>query len=463
MARGHRRSVRVRPALWFAFAGAVLLLQVACAGRVPSASRLASDGPTAPGGGSALPVQQPPAPDQPGPRRLPTLDREPVVGVLLAEAPEVVFTTLRPGRIDGWGELPAGSHRAVAADGRLQLDGRAVAAPAEIAIAGPDDQVRFAADLRPPGGGKPQALRLAGIPQLGLAGARVQLIERVGLERYLAGVVGTEMSPGWPRQALQAQAIAARSYAAARWMERFDRPWQLHWHYTVDMAYAGAGARRSAALDQALAASRGQVLTLRGLPLPALFHASSGGTTEAADNVFALRLPDGSPADGGMTVVADPACERGCAGLREASTHWRWKADVPLATITRELRAWAAEDRTRTAIGTVTGVRVLRRHADSGRVAVVEVTHRRDGRERREEIPAQAFRLAVGPSTIPSTWWDRCSVAAAKGGTLVLQGRGYGHGVGLSQVSAWEQARQGRSADQIVAFYYPGATLQRTY
>ncbi|MCK6488105.1 MAG: SpoIID/LytB domain-containing protein [Planctomycetes bacterium] len=449
----------MRPPLWFALAGAVLLFQVACAARTPPV-RMWADDSTAPGGGVPAPV-----PDQgldtPAQPRLPAFDREPELAVLLAESAEVAFTTLRSGRIDGWGDLGAGPHRATVVAGQLAIDGRAAGSLAVAAI--PGEGVRFTATAEPPGGGKGQALRLAGQPVLALAGTRVQLIERVPLEAYLAGVVGSEMSPAWPQQALQAQAIAARSYAAARWMERVNRSWQVHWHYTVDMAYGGAGARRSPALDQALAASRGQVLTLRGLPLPALFHASSGGGTESASNLFRPRLPDGTPAEGAMPAVADPACEGGCAGLRQGPTHWRWKEDVPLATVTRELQTWSREERSRPAFGTVIGVRPARRHADSGRVEAVAVTHRLKGQERVDEMPAQAFRLAVGPSAIPSTWWDRCAVASGKGGTLVLQGRGYGHGVGLSQVSAWEMARQGRSAEQITAHFYPGAALERKY
>ncbi len=78
-------------------------------------------------------------------------------------------------------------------------------------------------------------------------------------------------------------------------------------------------------------------------------------------------------------------------------------------------------------------------------------------------IPAKDFRLAVGANLVPSTWWDRCLVVKAKGGTLVLQGRGFGHGVGLPQVSAWELARSGVSADDIVSRYYTGTTIERKY
>jgi SpoIID/LytB domain protein len=128
--------------------------------------------------------------------------------------------------------------------------------------------------------GPPKTLRLAGDLVLRAAAGAVEVIERVPMEAYLAGVVGAEMNPKWPRQALAAQAIVARSYAAARWMERQAEPWQLHWHFGVDMAYHG-WKPENAGVAEAIAPTRGELLVYRGFPVLALFHASSGGRTEA--------------------------------------------------------------------------------------------------------------------------------------------------------------------------------------
>jgi len=322
-------------------------------------------------------------------------------------------------------------------------------------------QPTFSATLAPPFG-KPPTLKFSGQLVLRGTGSRVELIERLPLERYLAGVLPVEMNPSWPTGALAAQAIAARSYACTRWLERFDQPWQLHWHYTVDMAYGGWRAA-TPNVAAALSATRGRVLITRGMPVLAFFHASSGGTTEAAGNLWPeLRGADGRTAiTPVMGVADDPAAGPGAMGLGLTATHQRWKADVPLADITAGLQAWAAEKPgQRPTFGTVTGVKPGRRFADSKRVATVIISHSRGKKTVETAISGNEFRLAVGPVVVRSTAWDRCVVAAKNGGILVLEGHGFGHGVGLSQVSAWWLAQQGVPADQIVTRFYPGAELR---
>lgn len=417
---------------------------------------------------SASPAPAPEAP-LPAPRILPALDREPEVGVLLLSGPRVTFTLLAPGRLQGGGgavDLPAGpvTVEATANGWRLAGSGAVVRGEGVVTVRVGAGQPAFRATLAPPLG-KPPTLTFSGRAVLSASRGVVQLIERLPLERYLAGVLPVEMNPAWPTGALAAQAIAARSYACARWMERFDQPWQLHWHYTVDMAYGGSRAT-SPNVRAALAATRGRVLMTRGMPVLALFHASSGGATEAAGNVWpGLLAPDGKTVVADvMRVADDPAAASGAKGLGLGSTHQRWKADVALADVTSGLQAWSAEKPgRRPTFGVVTGVRPGRRFPDSQRVATVIVSHRLGKKKLETAVPGNEFRLAVGPGVVRSTAWDRCVIASKGGGTLVLQGRGFGHGVGLSQVSAWWLAQQGVPADQIVARFYPGAELRTAW
>ena len=76
---------------------------------------------------------------------------------------------------------------------------------------------------------------------------------------------------------------------------------------------------------------------------------------------------------------------------------------------------------------------------------------------------AADFRLAVSPVRIRSVYWERCVIASKSPGYLVLQGRGFGHGCGLSQVSAWYLAKRGESAERIVARFYAGARIEKRY
>jgi len=398
-------------------------------------------------------------------RVLPSLDHEPLLEVLLARAPRVAIqidepvrlevggqaTTLGAGTLtveahrDGW--RIAGGEKVIRGVGLLRSGGRPV----------------FALDAIPKFGQR-RRLRLAGDLIVRKEGNAVEVIERVRMEDYLAGVVVAEMSPRWPVRALAAQAIVARSYAAARWMERHDQPWQLHWHFGVDMAYHG-WSERNAEVTRAIESTRGEVLMYRGFPVLALFHASSGGRTEAFERIKpGVFAPDGKTSiAAAMPVVDDAAAIPGAAGLSLSKSHGHWKTDIPLPEVTQALQAWSKDGEGRPTFGQVEAVSILERHASSGRVATVSIRHQLEGKRRFQTLAATDFRLAVSPVRIRSVWWDRCVIASQAPGYLVLEGRGFGHGCGLSQVSAWYLATRGESPEAIVARFYVGAKIERRY
>jgi SpoIID/LytB domain protein len=402
------------------------------------------------------------------PRRLPRITAEPLIGVLLATGPEVTLTLPRGGTI-----VQAGNRHPVAAgELRVRATGKGLTTSATgtrllgdqlaIQVKPAANAPTFSATLDVPFG-KPQTLSFSGQPEVAIdtASRKALLIERVGLEQYLKGVLPTEISPSWPLEAIKAQAVAARSYTLDRYLVNLDQPWQLHWHYTVDQAYGGLKPlpnRMAVALEQ----TRGQLLAMQQLPVPALFHACSGGRTENARNFRANLTAADNVTD--MTVampsVEDPDAIAGAEALGMSATHLDWRCEIPMATVSANLQKWASthpEDRMR--IGTVTSVRPVDRFSDSGRVATVTIRHLLNNRETDTVIPAATFRLAVGPGQIRSTNWKRCVVASAKGGTLVIEGRGFGHGVGMSQVSAYQMAKTGSAAGDILKRFYPGAGL----
>jgi peptidoglycan hydrolase-like amidase len=397
-------------------------------------------------------------------RALPELDREPVLSVLVAHARAV------PIRLDARVALEIGASKGAIGPGSVTVE----ALGTEWRIAGTNlrgtqgllrsgGRAVFALDATPEFG-KPRNLRLAGDLVLAIEQGEVQVIERTPMESYLASVVSAEMNPAWPRAALAAQAIVARSYAAARWLELFDQPWQLHWHFGVDMAYHG-WSERDASVAAAIAPTRGEVLMYRGFPILALFHASSGGRTEAFERIKpGVLAPDGrTPIAPAMPVVADDAALLGAAGLALSNSHGIWKADIPLPEVTSALQKWARAATGRPNIGEIEGVSVDDRHPDSGRVKTVSLRHRLDGKTRFTTLPATDFRMAVSPVRIRSLWWERCVIAAQAPGYLVLEGRGFGHGCGLSQVSAWYLAQQGERPEAIVQRFYAGAKIERRY
>ncbi len=403
------------------------------------------------------------------PRATQALDHEPLLRVFLTEGSVVTVQLAEPARLTGAGpprEVGPGTLTARVHESGWRIDGseRLLSGPAVLSgTARRAGQAPFRVEALPRFGAK-RSLQLAGDLVLQRVGQVVQVVERVPMEEYLASVVASEMSPKWPAGALAAQAIVARSYAAARWMERYDEPWHLHWHFGVDMAYHGWSERHES-VARAIAPTRGEVLIFRGFPVLALFHASSGGRTEAFDRIKpGVFAPDGkTPIGTAMPVVDDAAALPGAAGLELSASHGNWKADIPLPEVTAALQAWSKEAAYRPQFGAVEAVSVEERHTDSGRVATVSIRHRLDGRERFQWMAATDFRLAVNPVRIRSLFWERCVVASKAPGYLVLEGRGFGHGCGLSQVSAWYLARRGDSPEAIVARFYAGAKIEKRY
>jgi stage II sporulation protein D len=135
------------------------------------------------------------------------------------------------------------------------------------------------------------------------AGGAVQVINQVGVDAYTRGVIGAEVSASWPPAALQAQAVASRTYALTSHVGSGASAFNVY-PDTRSQVYEGVAAE-SAATDAAVAATRGQVVAYAGKPVTTYFFASSGGHTEdiqygfpgAAPEPWLRGVPD--PYDGG--------------------------------------------------------------------------------------------------------------------------------------------------------------------
>jgi stage II sporulation protein D len=113
-------------------------------------------------------------------------------------------------------------------------------------------------------------------------------VQRVPLERYVRGVVAAEMPSGWPAAALQAQAVASRTYALTSHAggSRFDV-----YSDTRSQVYEGVAAE-TATTNAAVAATEGQIVLYNGKPAATYFFASSGGMTESIENGFVGSAPE---------------------------------------------------------------------------------------------------------------------------------------------------------------------------
>ena len=112
----------------------------------------------------------------------------------------------------------------------------------------------------------------------------LQVVDYVGLDAYLLGVVPGEVPMEWPAEALKAQAVAARSYALASFVK--GRPWDLYADVRSQVYY---GVEREApSTSAAVQATRGEILTYGGKVVTAFYYSSSGGRTAASEDVFGV-------------------------------------------------------------------------------------------------------------------------------------------------------------------------------
>jgi stage II sporulation protein D len=252
----------------------------------------------------------------------------------------------------------------------------------------------------------------------------IDVINVVDLERYLDGVVGSEMDPSWPQAALQAQAIVARTYAVANLGTREWLGYDLR-AGEQDQAYKGVAAETPSVVS-AVSSTRGKILIAGADVVHAYYSSCDGGYTSGGD-----ALADPQPY---LVAQRDPYCT--------TSPDDGWSASVDAQTFASALRASFGD------LGSIVSVAVGSRD-ESGRALSVAISGSKDARV----IPATTFRALAGNHVVRSTRIDSISV---RGGVIRISGEGFGHGVGMAQWGARGMAEAGKSAHEILEFYYHG-------
>ena len=316
---------------------------------------------------------------------------------------------------------------------------------------------------------------------------QVQVVNHLGVETYLASVVGSEMPHRWPLPALQAQAVAARTYALRQLGKAGDFDVKAS---VSSQVYRGVESETPSTIE-AVQSTRSLVLVHAGRMINAVFHSSSGGATEPSGEVWRNQLPY-------LVSVADHD---------QHSPAHRWNKrfdDDALRELFRET-------------GGVKRLQVLKT-SSTGRVRTARVQGPRGslvltGRELRQRLGLKStmvqFELINGSteSLIASAetahqaappliglWQDSASAPDTSSSTsgrlasllpppplpplnpsafnqprprlrvgeivLEARGQGFGHGVGMSQWGAHGLALQGADFRQILLHYYRGAEIR---
>lgn len=303
------------------------------------------------------------------------------------------------------------------------------------------------------------------------------LVNNLALEAYLQGVVPWEIGRHGDAEnaAVQAQAVAARTYTVSHLGARRDRGFDL-FASVMDQVYRGAK-DEDPGCNAAIVATAGLVLRHDGREIEAYYSACCGGVSSRVEEVWPrggaayLVSHRDSPQDGGPDFCAE-----------SKYYHWRetWSAErleeILQETLPAYLDYMAQGERAAWSRPTFTprdgsgnpnrpgalrGLEILD-YTSSGRVAHLAVSmdagtyHVRGDRNRWVLPPASG-----NPFILRSAMFE-LEIVRRDGrlSEVSARGRGFGHGIGLCQTGALEMSRQGYSFKEILAHYYPGAVLQ---
>lgn len=291
-------------------------------------------------------------------------------------------------------------------------------------------------------------------------GDRLQAINLIDVESYLPSVVGSEMPASWPLAALRAQAVAARTYALSQ--RRPAAPFDLK-ATVASQVYKGLESETDSTRE-AVRSTRSQVLVHGSALINAVFHSSSGGLTENSGEIWRQQLP---------YLVSVPDYD-------ESSPVRAWQQRYEprqLAAAFREINgAFRIEVLTTTSSGRI---RLARVTGPGGALLL-------SGAELRQRLGLRStlarFRFEAAPPAYPfppplpslqgaftpqnmselvvgliEAPWTAPRPAVAP--SLVVNGRGFGHGVGMSQWGAYGLALRGEDYREILQHYYRGVRI----
>lgn len=248
-------------------------------------------------------------------------------------------------------------------------------------------------------------------------------VETLPLESYVASVLAGEVSPSWPIEALKAQAIASRTFALKRMKERKDRS------HHVENSYMDQVFRHKPApiFIEAVKETAGQVLSLDGVIIEASFHSTCGGHTANAKDVWGKSYPY-------LKGVPCSFCKN--------SPSYKWSSTMNTSELEKKLSQKFSR------------IDITKRSADERTLSL------KLSGEKAKDISGHQFRMKAGPLKIKSTMITGIEF---KDNRVTISGMGFGHGVGLCQYGALGMAKNGSTAQEILAHYYPGTSLKRLY
>jgi len=271
-----------------------------------------------------------------------------------------------------------------------------------------------------------ETVRVMRSPEGGLT-----VISELNIEEYLRGVLPVEVSPRWPMEALRAQAVVSRTFATFKAIEKSDQPYDLV-STVYSQVYVGEDVYDEET-DRAIRLTMGELLVYEENIFPAYFHATCGGRTAKADEIWDVQPND---------VFQSRPCE-----FCKLSPHYEWTLNILRQDVERimqqngypafGLKAIHFEDRDQ-----------------SNRARKVRIVYSNS----EVVISADDFRKFIGYDRLRSLNAE----ATLKDAFMKFKGFGWGHGIGLCQWGAKGQAEAGKKYREILQFYYPNSQIMRS-
>ncbi len=295
---------------------------------------------------------------------------------------------------------------------------------------------------------------------------KFNVINVLPMEEYLYGIIACEISPNWPREAVKAQAVAARTYALHS-MGKHEKEGYDVCTSTDCQVYGGKNAETPGG-NAAVDATRGEVMLYKGQPIAAYFHGSSGGYTENGENVWGGNLP----------------YIKGVIDYDQKSPYYQWEKKISSKLFESKMKnaGYLAGKLTGIQLSDLPDKRPLLQpkttdRGVSGRVKKLVLISERG----KKEISGNQVRSILG---LNSTLFDikivdadaknsereettLHRIVAGKEQTLLFRGYGWGHGLGLSQWGAKAMAERAGSDTgfykSVLRHYYSGVEIKKKY
>lgn len=294
-----------------------------------------------------------------------------------------------------------------------------------------------------------------GVIELRSTAEGIAVINELPVEKYLCGVVPSEMPASYELEALKAQAVCARSYAY-RQMKDFAYPeYEAHINDSTSYQVYNNSAREEAS-TKAVEETAGQTVRYKGDVVSTYFYSTSCGKTTTME---AWGTKPGEK--NGYLYSARVKDED---GDYEKDLPWyRWTVTVPVETLSDLIGLNTGKD-----IGTLERIKITKR--GPGDIALVmkavgdkgSVTVKTENKIRRAlggsgyKIRRQDGSETDSRDLLPSAFFT----IKKKGGSFVIKGGGFGHGIGMSQTGANEMAKKGKDYKEILTLFYKDITVE---